>query len=568
MIERNEYAQVYEVKNLQSSLHMSVTSAVAQEISFRIHFFFGRNGIESPFITKVHVPKSTPLYRCEKTGVFVRNASAPLSRKESINQDDNDLSEIHTVVKSAIANGLFKPLKAPLKSKDCDHFTRPPSINGGFTTSDPNRYPTSRKSDTMSVSPFLIKKDMNALSPECRDKIREAFHLGLGVCPNKHNTFSIDENNDYRKELVKQLNEYMGAEYDEDGHPIGAWMSCEAFTILIPLVLSAHRDTLNDRSKGMNSVVQINISVAYEEGMFFDEELDQFVKKHINPDGTFPLSFIAYSRDVNRTSTHHEVQMDRWKRKNDDHLGPIRQLLHLCHYDISSSRSKPVTLEQDSIINLENVELVENEYMKRQEFLLNLIKEERCTSYNYYKTKLLENFNKENLDTYWDVRDSILMQSILQVEDLDDHEREDVANAQKHRDCLAEVGETPNMWTKDKIMDTFFQDCSEQYTFPLQVLREFGPKHVLVHAGKFGVTRCIENSYETYLDAENVVGTKSWRELLLLGEANKQEYFYHDPTRTYQGPCIVVPAGWDKTVSDDFGINEYVFFMSNNDFDN
>jgi hypothetical protein len=160
------------------------------------------------------------------------------------------------------------------------------------------------------------------------------------------------------------------------------------------------------------------------------------------------------------------------------------------------------------------------------------------------------------------------MQSILQVEDLDDHEREDVANAQKHRDCLAEVGETPNMWTKDKIMDTFFQDCSEQYTFPLQVLREFGPKHVLVHAGKFGVTRCIENSYETYLDAENVVGTKSWRELLLLGEANKQEYFYHDPTRTYQGPCIVVPAGWDKTVSDDFRINEYVFFMSNNDFDN
>ena len=355
----------------------------------------------------------------------------------------------------------------------------------------------------------------------------------------------------------------MGAEYDDEGKPIGAWMSCEAFTILIPLVLSAHRDTLNDRSEGMNSVVQINISIEYEDGMFSDDDLDDYVKSHLNPDGTFPLSFIAYSRDVNRTSTQHEVKMDIWKEKNDDYLGPIRQLLHLCHYDISSPRSKPVTLEQDGIVNADYLKMIENEYTKRQEFLQKLVKEEICTpAVNYYQIKLIENLNKENLDTYWDVRDSILMESILKVEELDEKERIDLGHAQEHRDNLAKMGESSKVWTHEKIMETFFQNSSNEYMFPLEVLREFGPKHVLLHAGKVGVTKRIENSYKYCRDTESYVGKKSWRELLLLSEANKQEYLYHDPTRTYQGPCFVLPAAWDKTVSYYYNCDFEVYYQA------
>ena len=76
-------------------------------------------------------------------------------------------------------------------------------------------------------------------------------------------------------------------------------ITCEAFNIIITIVLSAHRDVMNDGDARMNSVVQINARIPLNERTVKSQALRNYISdKNSTEQDFFPCSIILYSRDV------------------------------------------------------------------------------------------------------------------------------------------------------------------------------------------------------------------------------------------------------------------------------
>ena len=548
IIERNKHGQVYEVKNLQSSLHMSVTLDVAKEISFRIRMFFEQDGKCDKYIPTIHVRSSQTEFHCKQSGVFVRNASSPLENISDTNERDHDLSQIHKCISSSIKEGLFHNMKAPTHL--ATGVDRPSSINGGYSVTNCHEYPNNRKTDNMNVRPFLINKHLSTLNKACKIAILQAIDFGLKICPDKHKTFSFDPSNESRQELIDNLNMELGAEYDEKGKPIGAWISCEAFTIIIPFVLAAHRDLLNDGSIGMNSVLQINISIKYKEEMFGDYSMDKYVKEHlIDSEGYIPVSYIAYSRETNCITTEQDVKMKLWTEKNDDGLGPIRKLVSQSIYDVHSARSKPVTLEQNALINKNSVANAVETYSQRQKQLASAITEDVTQpGSKIYDHTFLQLIGKKSNSLYWEVRDSILFDCQLLVEHMTISEKLDLRNATTNYDNIKILKGSVRVWPTEIIRNEFFTDQENKETSgkPLSLLRKFSTMHVMKYYDQIGVVNRMKQAYSDK-DLISKIQSLKWRNIAIAQDCQRKEILIHDPSITFQGPSIIINAAWDKT---------------------
>jgi hypothetical protein len=246
-IGRNRHGQIYEVKNLQSSLHFAVPVKVASEIAFRVQFFFGGCTETVPYI---YVSSEAQLYSDQVSNIYVQNNNpkfVPPSASKLSQLNNPSMEKMVGHAMKAVECGLLTTLK-PTSGGD----QRPPNFSAGWTMSNCLAYPESRINDAMNVGPWQIAKDFDKLSVDSKQHLLKAFDTALRLLPNKHNTFKINSNKS-RMDMRKQLNmDLFNVVYDENDEPIGPWMSCEAFTVVIPTNLPAHRDALNDSKKGTN----------------------------------------------------------------------------------------------------------------------------------------------------------------------------------------------------------------------------------------------------------------------------------------------------------------------------
>jgi hypothetical protein len=245
-INRNKNGQIYTACDLNTSCHLAVSHQVADEIIHRIHFFFGNS---EPKL--IWIP-CTENYHDDE--IFVQNV-------EDLNSGSP--LKIKQLFESTCEKGLFSKVKFAEKKRgqtghDDSVHGDAPVLHFGFTSSNCRANPANRTSTVGSVGPSQISSGFDGLSKDCLSSIVKLISTAEEMCPEGHDIFTISDDNVYRKEYRRQLNEAFNVKYNDKGEPIGNfYMTCEGFTVIIPLVLSAHRDFLNDFIRGKTPTLQI-----------------------------------------------------------------------------------------------------------------------------------------------------------------------------------------------------------------------------------------------------------------------------------------------------------------------
>lgn len=245
-IDRNSKGQIYTACDLNTSLHLAVSHKVAEEIVHRIKFFFGNDGPEFIRITSQEISSE------DDYGIFVINHSPG----QTNSQNNNKIRTIKNLFEDVCQKGLFgktnfsERSRSNKKNGDADGaHGNSPVLHFGYTTSDCRKNPANRTSTVGSIGPSEISSGIEGLSAGCRKALLKLISTAEKMCP--EGPFNIPEGNVYRKEYRHELNKAFGVNFDEDGNLIGEHIiTCEGFTIIIPLVLSAHRDFLNDFING------------------------------------------------------------------------------------------------------------------------------------------------------------------------------------------------------------------------------------------------------------------------------------------------------------------------------
>ena len=268
-IQRNSFGQIYLVHDLQSSLHFAVPKVVAEVIWFRISYFFGKTSIgKNIFPPMMHMTNE-------------KNHMSPDHRMMVINNDEpnaggDTIKECSAYLETACKEGLLDDIQFTEKSRGGEASS--PVMQFGWTQTDCNQYADNRINSVGSVGPFVCTNDSKNLSSKCKEALVKCIDTALKSCPKAHETFSTN-NNDFRRELCDKFNLSLDFEYrkdkkkkrkrkskkESDKVPTALRITCEAFTIIIPLTLSAHGDIMNDSEASMNSVVQINAKIPLNE---------------------------------------------------------------------------------------------------------------------------------------------------------------------------------------------------------------------------------------------------------------------------------------------------------------
>ena len=201
-----------------------------------------------------------------------------------------------------------------------------------------------------------------------------AIREGIQLFPEKESTFHIPAGDNKRQDYCQQfsrywhesLSRYFEIHKIKDALP---QLPFEAFTILIPLLLGAHRDVLNDYLKGMSNVIQINTSVPID--ILPDGDLKNWIKSILGEGATmFPLSIILYSRRVIRETTD---RMGLWQNfrisrdlMNSVNVGHLRRYFANIINDVSSNHIYETSLHHDFNINFDAVSAAISFFEQRQ----------------------------------------------------------------------------------------------------------------------------------------------------------------------------------------------------------
>ena len=452
-----ECGQIYRLKRLQASLHFSKSVPVAQEIDFRIRYFLG-NHRSIPKTLAVECDQNITV---EERGLFIHNLDDPpkksenkmdpqqspsstkfsdskcsaqeeLFRDDSSDDDssdddqDNDkkmpahnatfeeipiprktkvrvpssispepLKETRIHLEKAIRLGLLKNIQFSEKKRG--GIKKSPVMSFGWTQTNANQYNENRQTDSGATGPGLTNVTVD-IEHDIKDALMKAMDAAMKCTPKGDMEYNIGKSGGSRNQYRKELSEAMGVTYDKEGKPSSVEIKCEAFTIIIPLNLSAHRDIMNDAQKDMDSVVQINhlfLLQNFKDCM--SDDLFQWISEN-SESLYFPVSIILYSRKVVGSISK---KLDETKalginpsppprcfksRKNINpeqakELGEGMRVLYKCiniaYLDTDSQRSTINSLERNGVINPISLRQTIECFELKQQYLYSLVKMEQ-----------------------------------------------------------------------------------------------------------------------------------------------------------------------------------------------
>ena len=248
-IDRNPNGQIYIAPDLNTSCHLAVSKEVADEIAHRIQFFYGTNPV-MPEVTHIHPSMSYDNF--EENGIFVQNSKSTTSRNGKMVTVDH--SAIEKLFQSVCDQGIFGDLKFTEKQRSNEENGESPVLHFGYSKSNCSQYPSLRTTSFGHVAAAPILSGINGMSSTCKRALLKLISTAELMCPKGHQTFILEEENSYRIEYRTELNELFGVSMNKaTGLPNNKkdpYITCEGFTIIIPLILACHRDFLNDFING------------------------------------------------------------------------------------------------------------------------------------------------------------------------------------------------------------------------------------------------------------------------------------------------------------------------------
>lgn len=248
-IDRNPNGQIYIAPDLNTSCHLAASKEVAEEIVHRIQFFYGTN----PVLPEVvHITPSMSYDNFEESGIFVQNSKSTVSRNGKT--DTIDHSSISKLFQGICTEGIFGGLKFTEKHRSNEENGESPVLHFGYSKSNCSQYPSLRTTGWGHVAAAPILSGIDGMSEKCKTALLKLISAAELMCPKGHQTFILEEENSYRIDYRTELNELFGVSMNKaTGFPKNnkdPYITCEGFTIIIPLILACHRDFLNDFING------------------------------------------------------------------------------------------------------------------------------------------------------------------------------------------------------------------------------------------------------------------------------------------------------------------------------
>ena len=186
-----------------------------------------------------------------------------------------------------------------------------PVVSLGWTTTDCHRYASNYSTVAGSIKPFIFDRNM---PKGITLKIIELVELIFKSLP-KENVFDLskiknEEEANLRKTMMTALKKHLGGEPKNENVE---HFRVEGITFLIPASLGFHKDTLNDTTPGMETVISFNASVPINDATFPSGDRTKLAMwlKNNGYKKSFPLSMILYSRECvgsycRRVALHNE----------------------------------------------------------------------------------------------------------------------------------------------------------------------------------------------------------------------------------------------------------------------
>ena len=290
-IQRSTRGQIYYVHSLEKSLHFSLRNE-------RFHSLVNLNYGNQKRIPYLFIGNGKN-YNDNAFGVSVINKDDDLPGTPIKFCTDCVIQMFRHGLASAFTNnekkrGHTSEDTSSTKNKEGAKFI--PTISLGFTTLVTQEYKNSRSSICGNVRPFLRNGNMPVLA---RPYLLRLVKKALQECP-IDDCFDVDNLSestiykDLRKDMIGEFEKLLGGvSYSGD-------FRVEGIAILIPSVISDHRDVMNCMQPGMNHVVGIHMKVpmsALNESNVNTKHLRSFVQgKGYQKD--FPVAVILYSRRV------------------------------------------------------------------------------------------------------------------------------------------------------------------------------------------------------------------------------------------------------------------------------
>ena len=287
--ERNFGGQLYMQQDLDDSGHCTFSTHDAQRL---LNIKFDMQG-SVPFL---HVPKSMNYISPDKKILVLNNdsdfseagAEDPLksngileksqvmitkmfqhglaeifeydSKKRSSASSSSKSKKVKKVAKKSKSTTLKKVVRSNFTGSSKHPIAIDknalPVITLGWSTLDCNQYGANMSTVAGTIKPFL--RDANV--PKRASKILiELIEMITEWLPGEW-AFNIDKNGDeeviqLRTEMIADFKELLGGDRDISNFRV------EGITILIPLSIGFHKDTLNCSSEGMRSVISINCKI-------------------------------------------------------------------------------------------------------------------------------------------------------------------------------------------------------------------------------------------------------------------------------------------------------------------
>ena len=347
----------------------------------------------------------------------VHNIEDPIPRlkpKRTPTKKSQPLQETRVHLEKAIKLGLLKNIEFTEKKRGATK--KSPVMSFGWSQTNANQYSENRQTDTGATGPGLTNISID-LDPTIKEQLVKVMDVAMKSTPKGDNEYDIGPADSERAKYRRQFNECMGVNYDEHGKAISCEIKCEAFTIIIPLVLSAHRDVMNDDLKDMDSVIQINHSFSMSKlAEFLSEDLIKWLKEN-GVEDLFPVSIILYSRKVVAHITkkidetrsfstnpklpspfrhknvtiycnQQDLQQDDLKKSLKEGFGVLCDCINMAFFDTVSMRSTVNTLERNGVINPLSLKQTIRCFELKQEHLYNLIKHDEYENLIWKHTTL------------------------------------------------------------------------------------------------------------------------------------------------------------------------------------
>jgi hypothetical protein len=430
-IERNPCAQIYRVPSLSSCIHFSSSKAHIKAIESCINQHKKMSNPKSADITTTIIDCKTN-HQCKSSSVY--NISKHLNSNE-----DKILHQTSRLLHKSCIHGLLSSLSV----SDTNRGRSFPSLSYGWSLTNSHQYSANRCNILGNIMPFLSEpKNFKALPTESKYYLFEAIYNTIQCCPHRQH-FNIKRRGPKNKKQMNtrvdyrdMFNESFQAECGIKRSSKDKELSCEAFSVIIPSCIRAHRDTLNDNISGMKGVIQFNCMLPLESQVVNDVKLLKLLQSQ-GFTTEFPLSIICYSRKVVGNYSDKIENMNKFMSDNRDGHGVLRSVIGRTIMHTETNRNCYTTFESTDVITSSLVYNQIKLYDDAQDKFRNSIQNRKV----YYK-RVRQMFSKEGVRV--DSK-SLFFQSLM---------------------CAMEQDATPNLkW----------QDTSSHMPFPLLHCTFTGP---------------------------------------------------------------------------------------------